>query len=73
MSEILNCLYFIVHFAVKEKAEVLIEVDRLQMMRDELSSEVSSLHAQLEQERSKVHALTAENKNKSQVRLNHLS
>ncbi|PSN51381.1 G kinase-anchoring protein 1-A [Blattella germanica] len=52
---------------VKDKAEVLIEVDRLQTMRDELSSEVSSLHAQLEQERSKVRALTSDSKNKAQV------
>ncbi|XP_069677358.1 G kinase-anchoring protein 1-like isoform X2 [Periplaneta americana] len=48
---------------MKDKAEVLIEVDRLQRMRDELSSEVSSLHVQLEQERSKVRALTSDPKN----------
>ena len=52
---------------MKDKAEVLIEVERLQRMRDELSSEVSNLHALLEQERSKVRALTSDSKNKSQV------
>lgn len=51
---------------MKDKAEVLIEVDRLQRMRDELSSEVSNLHALLEQERSKVRALTSDTKNKAQ-------
>lgn len=51
---------------MKDKAEVLVEVERLQLMRDELSSEVSSLHAQLEQERSKVRALSGDSKGKSQ-------
>ncbi|GLG94880.1 G kinase-anchoring protein 1 [Gryllus bimaculatus] len=51
---------------MKEKAEVLVEVEQLQRMRDELSSEVSSLHAQLEQERSKVRSLTTDTKGKSQ-------
>nr|CAD7259776.1 unnamed protein product [Timema shepardi] len=52
---------------MRDKAEVLIEVDRLQRVKDELSSEVSSLYAQLEQERSKVRALSASDpKNKSQ-------
>nr|CAD7589477.1 unnamed protein product [Timema genevievae] len=56
---------------MRDKAEVLIEVDRLQRVKDELSSEVSSLYAQLEQERSKVRALSASDpKNKSQVGLN---
>ncbi|XP_049938160.1 G kinase-anchoring protein 1-like [Schistocerca serialis cubense] len=54
------------HGEMKDKAEVLLEVDRLQQMRDELSSEVSSLHTLLEQERSKVRALTSDTKNKSQ-------
>lgn len=49
---------------VKDKAEVLMEVERLQTIKDELSTEVASLHTQLEQERSKVRQLTAENKNK---------
>ncbi|KAJ9582825.1 hypothetical protein L9F63_022833, partial [Diploptera punctata] len=52
---------------MKDKAEVLIEVDRLQRMRDELSSEVSNLHALLEQERSKVRALTSDTKSKAQL------
>jgi len=38
---------------VKDKASVLAEVAKLQEIRDELTSEVASLHAQLEQERSK--------------------
>ncbi|KAK6631575.1 hypothetical protein RUM44_006104 [Polyplax serrata] len=50
---------------MKDKAEVLMEVERLQTIKDELSTEVASLHTQLEQERSKVRQLTAENKNKS--------
>lgn len=43
---------------MKDKAEVLVEVDKLQRVRDELSTEVSSLAAQLEQEKSKVRSLT---------------
>lgn len=38
---------------MKDKASVLAEVAKLQEIRDELTSEVTSLHAQLEQERSK--------------------
>lgn len=38
---------------MKDKASVLAEVAKLQEIRDELTSEVASLHAQLEQERSK--------------------
>lgn len=45
-------------FTVKDKAEVLVEVDKLQRVRDELSTAVSSLAAQLEQEKSKVRSLT---------------
>ncbi|XP_063216412.1 G kinase-anchoring protein 1-like isoform X2 [Bacillus rossius redtenbacheri] len=55
------------HGEMRDKAEVLVEVDRLQRVRDELSAEVSSLHVQLEQERSKVRALTsADTKGKAQ-------
>lgn len=49
-------------FTVKDKAAVLAEVAKLQEIRDELTSEVSSLHAQLEQERSKNHASNSEAK-----------
>jgi hypothetical protein len=52
---------------VKDKAEALFEVDKLRRVKDELSIEVSSLHAQLEQERSKVRALTSDSKSKAQV------
>lgn len=52
---------------MKDKAEVLMEVERLQAVKDELSNEVSNLHALLEQERSKVRALTAEPKSKDKV------
>lgn len=54
---------------MKEKAEVLLEVDRLQTVRDELAEQVASLHAQLEQERSKVRALTTDPKSKDKVNL----
>lgn len=40
-------------FAVKDKASVLVEVTKLNDIRDELTAEVTSLHVQLEQERSK--------------------
>lgn len=45
------------------------EVERLQMIKDELSSEVANLHIQLERERSKVRQLTAESKTKDKVSL----
>lgn len=54
---------------MKEKAEVLLEIDRLQTVRDELSEQVASLFAQLEQERSKVRALTNDPKSKDKVSL----
>ncbi|OAD56360.1 G kinase-anchoring protein 1 [Eufriesea mexicana] len=41
------------HGEMRDKASVLAEVAKLQEIRDELTSEVTSLHAQLEQERSK--------------------
>lgn len=41
------------HGEMKDKASVLAEVAKLQEIQDELTSEVASLHAQLEQERSK--------------------
>lgn len=59
--------------SVKDKVGVLLEVERLQAVREELSSEVQSLYAQLEQERSKVRALTTSSDNKKmKVRLSHL-
>lgn len=42
-------------FLVREKAEVLIDVERLTRVQAELTAEVQSLHAQLEQEKSKKH------------------
>lgn len=47
------------HFTVKDKAEILVQLDKLQHVKDELTTEVTNLHVQLEQERSKVHALSA--------------
>lgn len=38
---------------MKDKAALLVEVETLKKVRDELSTEVTNLHAQLEQERSK--------------------
>jgi hypothetical protein len=58
---------------VKDKAEALFEVDKLRRVKDELSTEVSSLHAQLEQERSKVRALTSDSKTKAQVTLRYFT
>ena len=46
--------------SVKEKAEVLQQVDQLTQIKDELTSQVSSLTSDLEKERSKVHALQNE-------------
>lgn len=54
-------------FLVKDKAAVLAEVSKLQDIRDELTSEVTSLHAQLEIERSKnVKTSSAESKSSKQ-------
>uniref|UniRef100_A0A1B6BZZ8 G kinase-anchoring protein 1 n=1 Tax=Clastoptera arizonana TaxID=38151 RepID=A0A1B6BZZ8_9HEMI len=47
---------------MKDKASLLVNLDKLQRVKDELSTEVSSLHAQLEQERSKVRSLANDNK-----------
>jgi hypothetical protein len=53
---------------VKDKVDVLLEVERLKTGREELLTEVQSLHAQLEQERSKVHDLAkGSEKQKSKV------
>ena len=45
---------------MKEKAELLLEVERLSVIRDELTSEVTELHESLEKERSKVSKLKEE-------------
>lgn len=52
---------------MKDKAAVLAEVLKLQEIRDELTSEVTSLHALLEQERSKnLKSSTADTKSSKQ-------
>ncbi|XP_066599240.1 G kinase-anchoring protein 1-like [Prorops nasuta] len=53
------------HGEMKDKASVLAEVAKLRDIRDELTSEVASLHAQLEQERSKTRASSADDKKTS--------
>ncbi|XP_045216554.1 G kinase-anchoring protein 1-like [Mercenaria mercenaria] len=45
---------------MKDKAEVLMQVDQLTGVKDELTEQVSELTAELEKERSKVHSLKAE-------------
>lgn len=45
---------------MKDKAEILLQVDESQSIKNELTIQVSSLHAALEQERSKVKVLQAE-------------
>jgi len=45
---------------MKEKAEILVEAEKLRKVKDELSEELQDLHIQLEQERSKVHAIERE-------------
>lgn len=52
---------------MKDKASVLAEVSKLQEIRDELTSEVASLHAQLEQERSKTRTSSADVKTSKQT------
>jgi len=52
---------------VKDKASVLAEVAKLQEIRDELTTEVTSLHAQLEQERSKTRTSSADLKTSKQT------
>ena len=47
-------------FLVKEKAEILQQVDSLTQIKDELTSQVASLTTELEKERSKVHSLQNE-------------
>ncbi|KAM5300054.1 G kinase-anchoring protein 1 isoform 3-T3 [Ctenodactylus gundi] len=45
---------------MKDKAEILLQVDESQSIKNELTIQVTSLHAALEQERSKVKILQAE-------------
>lgn len=52
---------------MKDKASVLAEVAKLQEIRDELTTEVTSLHAQLEQERSKTRTSSADLKTSKQT------
>uniref|UniRef100_W5KVQ9 G kinase anchoring protein 1 n=1 Tax=Astyanax mexicanus TaxID=7994 RepID=W5KVQ9_ASTMX len=52
---------------MKDKAEILQQVDELLNIKEELTSQVTSLHAALEQERSKVKGLQSEQP-KHQVR-----
>lgn len=58
---------------MKDKADVLLELEKLYSEKRELSEEVSKLHVLLEQERSKVAALTSDlhnNKHKDKVNKN---
>lgn len=45
---------------MREKTEVLVQVDKLEKVRDELSASLSITSGQLEQERSLVHQLENE-------------
>ena len=47
----------LLQISVKEKAEILVQVEKLTKVKDELTSEVDKLSIQLQQERSKVSAL----------------
>ena len=49
-----------VSFSVKEKSEILLQVDELTNVKNELSDELADMHTQLEQERSKVSSLKVE-------------
>ncbi|XP_012268609.1 G kinase-anchoring protein 1-like [Athalia rosae] len=55
------------HGEMKDKASVLVEVAKLQEIRDELTAEVASLHALLEQERSKTRASSVDPKTSKQT------
>lgn len=47
---------------MKEKAELVVEIDKMTKVREELTNEVTELSQELEQERSKVHQLTQESR-----------
>lgn len=51
---------------MKAKAELVVELDKMTKVREELTQEVGSLSAQLEQERSKVNQLMLEVKKQVQ-------
>lgn len=43
---------------MKEKAELIVEMEKISKVKDELTAELENLSSQLQQERSKVTALT---------------
>ncbi|MBN3284939.1 GKAP1 protein, partial [Polyodon spathula] len=45
---------------MKDKAEILLQVDELMNIKQELSTQVNSLHVALEQEKSKVKGLQSD-------------
>ncbi|XP_042907052.1 G kinase-anchoring protein 1 isoform X2 [Parasteatoda tepidariorum] len=45
---------------MREKAEILVQIDQLTSVKDELTDQLSEYHTALEQERSKVHSLQME-------------
>lgn len=49
-----------IEYLVREKAEILLEVDKLSQEKVDLTAQVAQLHTSLEQERSKVHSLQNE-------------
>lgn len=51
-------LIFTILQQVKEKAELIIEMEKISKVKDELTAELENLSSQLQQERSKVTALT---------------
>lgn len=53
---------------MKAKAELVVELDKMTKVREELTQEVGSLSAQLEQERSKVNQLTLDVKKQVHTR-----
>lgn len=60
---------------MKDKADVLLELERLTEVKNDLTDEVARLHGLLEQERSKVAATEVQSKHKEKVtvRIIHLS
>ena len=58
LQNYLYILYFLSETLVKEKAEILVEMEKLARVKDELTAEVDKLATQLQQERTKVSALT---------------
>ena len=53
-------MFLFISFSVKEKSEILLQVDELTNVKNELSDELADMHTQLEQERSKVSSLKVE-------------